>query len=173
MKILLVYYSLDGNTDFVAQTIARQTGADIIRVHQTKEPPEGFGRYLVGGREALSKRYVEIYSYRDLDPQDYDTIILGTPVWAGTFAPALKTYLKQHPFEQKDVYLFACSMSGNADGALQKLTKRLQTGNNDVRGSISFRNPLKYSNRTQVRAKNFAERITADAAQLSRRHSNK
>lgn len=161
MKLLLVYYSLDGNTDFVAQSIARETGADAVRLHQVKEPPEGFGRYLVGGREALSRHYVDIYSYRDLDPQDYDTIILGTPVWAGTYAPALRTYLKQHPFHDKGVYLFASSMSGNAGGALEKLTKFLRSEHNDVLGTASFKNPLRYSNRTQVRARNFAHKISA------------
>lgn len=161
MKTLLVYYSLDGNTDFAAQIIAKETGADTVRLHQVKEPPEGLGRYLVGGREALSRHYVEIYSYRDLDPQDYDTIILGTPVWAGTFAPALKTYLKQHPFHDKGVYLFASSMSGNAGGALEKLTKRVREEHNDVLGTAGFKNPLNYSNRTQVRARNFARKISA------------
>jgi flavodoxin len=159
VKTLLVYYSLDGNTDFVAQTIAKETGADTVRLHQVKEPPEGLGKYLIGGYEALSRHDVEIYSYRDLNPQDYDTIILGTPVWAGTYAPALRTYLNQHPFENKGVYLFAISMSGKARGALERLTKHLKTGHNDVLGAISFKNPLIYSNRSQVRARKFADKI--------------
>lgn len=160
LKILLVYYSLDGNTDFVAQAIAKETGADLVRLHQVKEPPEGLGKYLTGGREALSKRDVEIYSYRDFNPEDYDTIILGTPVWAGTYAPALRTYLNQHPFENKGVYLFASSMSGKAGGALGKLTRRLRAGHNDVLGMISFRNPLEYSNRSLTRARKFGRKIS-------------
>lgn len=159
MKILLVYYSLDGNTDFVAQTIAKETGADVVRLHQVKEPPEGLGKYLIGGQEALSRRDVEIYSYRDLNPQDYDTIILGTPVWAGTYAPALRTYLNRYPFENKGVYLFATSQSGRAKGALERLTKQLKKGQNDVLGVISFKDPLMYSNRSQLRARKFATKI--------------
>lgn len=160
MKILLVYYSFEGNTDFVAQSLARQIGADVVRIHQVKEPPTGFRKYVTGVRELLSGRDVAIYSYRELDPEEYDTIILGTPVWAGTYAPALRSYLKEHPFENKGVYLFATSMSGNAHGALEKLAGRVRENYNDVLGMSGFREPLKYSNRSQIQAKKFGRKIS-------------
>lgn len=38
---------------------------------------------------------------------DYDTIVLGTPVWWYTYAPAVKTFLDENDFSGKTVYAFA------------------------------------------------------------------
>lgn len=38
---------------------------------------------------------------------DYDTVILGTPVWWYTFAPAVKTFLAGNDLAGKTVYPFA------------------------------------------------------------------
>ncbi len=41
------------------------------------------------------------------DLSQYDTIILGTPVWWYTFAPAIKTFLHSTDLSGKTVYPFA------------------------------------------------------------------
>ncbi len=48
-------------------------------------------------------------SLRDMDklPSDYDTIIVGTPVWAGHYAPAIRSYLDKFDFSGKNVGFFA------------------------------------------------------------------
>ena len=38
---------------------------------------------------------------------DYDVIVLGTPVWWYTFAPAVKTFLESNDFSQKTIFPFA------------------------------------------------------------------
>ena len=52
MKILVVYYSLEGNTDYIAQMIARKCGAVLERLRPENEPPKNALRYIIGGREA-------------------------------------------------------------------------------------------------------------------------
>ncbi|MBE5911960.1 hypothetical protein [Pseudobutyrivibrio sp.] len=45
MKTLIVYYSHEGNTDFVAKKIAEKTGADTLRLVPAKKYPEkAFGK---------------------------------------------------------------------------------------------------------------------------------
>ena len=39
-------------------------------------------------------------------PGEYDCIILGTPVWAGTMASAIRTYITQHKAQFKNVAFF-------------------------------------------------------------------
>ena len=41
MKILIVYYSLEGNTKYVAEKIAEQTGADLLCLEPEKAYPTG------------------------------------------------------------------------------------------------------------------------------------
>ena len=37
MKTLIVYYSHEGNTDFVAKKIAEKTGADLLKLVPVKK----------------------------------------------------------------------------------------------------------------------------------------
>jgi len=39
MKTIIVYYSLEGNTDYAANKIASELGADILRIDPVKNYP--------------------------------------------------------------------------------------------------------------------------------------
>lgn len=162
MKALLVYYSLEGNTEFVSNMIHEATSCDTLRLEPVNEPPKGFGRFLEGGRQALTGEEPELIAY-DIDPADYDTIIIGTPIWAGTYAPAIRTFLKKHDLEGKNIYLFACSNSGNGEKALDKLTEILAK-KNTVFETLNLKAPLKYPNKALIQTKRFATKILGDEA---------
>lgn len=48
---------------------------------------------------------------------DYDTIIIGTPIWAGAYTPAIKTLLEDGMLKGKNIACFYCHDGGprNAD----------------------------------------------------------
>ena len=54
-------------------------------------------------------------------PTDYDLIIIGQPVWAGSPTPAIRTYLNKNDLSGKKVALF---FSDSSDQAVEK-TKAL------------------------------------------------
>ena len=114
MKILVVYYSLEGNTDYIAQMIARKCGAVLERLRPENEPPKNALRYIIGGREAIRNEKARLNT-TVYDPEAYDMIVVGSPVWAGRMTPAVREYLVSHPFEGKKTAIFACSASGKAD----------------------------------------------------------
>lgn len=100
-KILVVYYSLEGNTEFVAKEIGRCTGADLLRLVPEKEiPVSGFGKYFFGGKAALTHSLTHLNPF-DEKPEEYGTIVLAGPVWAGTYPPAIGTFLDEHRFSGK------------------------------------------------------------------------
>lgn len=108
MKALIVYYSLEGNTDLVARKIAEKIGADVIRLVPEKEIPTGnVKKFIWGGKSAVFGERPKLTNEK-IPVDEYDTVILGTPVWAGTFTPSLMTFFSQVKFTEKDVYLFAC-----------------------------------------------------------------
>lgn len=62
-------------------------------------------KYLRGGRQALMKTQPEIKEF-DKDLKTYNTIIIGTPVRAYTYTPAIRTFFKKANLKGKNIALF-------------------------------------------------------------------
>ena len=140
-KILFVYYSFEGNTEFAAQTAASATEMDVERLVPVKEPPKkGFGKFFWGGQSVMMHKTPALEPLR-FDAADYENIIIGFPVWAGSFPPAVATYVKDHKPEGKSCYIVACSAGGDAAKAIKKLTEALS--GNTVVDTLSLRDPAK------------------------------
>jgi len=104
MKILVIYYTRTGNTKFAAETIAAEIGADIEEVIDLKNR-QGRLNYLPAGRDAMQGKETEI-ALTKRTPTDYDLIVIGQPVWAGSPTPAIRTYLNKNDLSGKKVALF-------------------------------------------------------------------
>ena len=131
MKIALVYYSLEGNTAFAAEMIGQKLGVDIIRLKPVKEyPTEKIAKYFWAGKSASFQESPKLMPYA-FDINMYDVIILGTPIWAGTFAPPLRTFIRAQVWEGRKVALFACCSGGGTEKSFQQL-------HHETRGSIKL-----------------------------------
>ncbi len=126
MKAAVVYYSMSGNTDYTAQKIAEKLGADIIRIAPVKAYPEkGAKKFLAGGRSAVMGETPELVPYR-FDADGYDIVIIGTPVWAGTMAPPVKSFIRQNPaIASGRIAIFTCSSGTPGDKTIAKIMKAL------------------------------------------------
>lgn len=140
MKTLVVYYSLDGNTKFIAEAIASELGADILALRPKKEVPKNFLKFIWGGRQVMLAKKPELESL-DKPAGDYDLIILGTPVWVGTFAPPIRSFLAQSGLKGKKLALF-CTFGGNEGKTFTELRAGLE--GNEILSQIGFHQPLKY-----------------------------
>ena len=128
MKALIVYYSMSGNVKQVAESISKITGADLLALHPVKAyPDKGAKKYLWGGRSALmgSKPKLQPAIF---NADKYDTVIFGTPVWASSFAPPLRTFIEDNreALAGKKMSAFVCYMGSGDKRALSKLKKLLQ-----------------------------------------------
>jgi len=110
MKNLVVYYSRTGVTRSVADYIAESISCDIEEIIDMKDRsgPKG---YLVGGKDAATKKLTQIKETAK-DPAEYDVVIIGTPVWAFTMAPAIRTYIENNKGKFKNVAFF-CTEGGS------------------------------------------------------------
>ena len=110
-KAAVVFFSYHGNVRKVADEIAHLTGADLIEL---KIPGidglKGFMMYARLGFMASFKKKPRITGGRDLS--SYDTVILGTPVWAGTFSPALRSFLSRRSLYGLKVGAYFCHKGG-------------------------------------------------------------
>lgn len=135
-KSLIVYYSYRGNTESIAEMIQKETGADVVRI-QTAVPYTGSYNQVVNqGQEEVNRGYCPKINPVDVDWRQYDTIILGTPVWWYTFAPAMHTFLKSQDWNGKTVYPFATN--GGWIGHTFKDFKNLCKGA-DVKNGLNVR----------------------------------
>lgn len=129
MKVLIVYYSMSGNVKRTAERIAAKTGADLLQLHPVKAyPDKGAKKYLWGGRSALMGDTPKLQPYI-FDADKYDTVVFGTPVWASSVTPPLRTFIKENKekLKGKACAAFVCFMGGGDQKAFQKLKKALET----------------------------------------------
>lgn len=123
MKTAIIYYSLSGNAAYVADIVSKELTADVLSLQVKKEyPKSGFRKFYWGGKSAVMGEEPELMEY-DIDLNAYDLIILGTPVWAGTFTPPLRTFIKENRnvLKDKKIAVFACHSGGGAEKMLKKL----------------------------------------------------
>lgn len=152
-KILMVYYSLEGNTEFAAAEAAKYADIDLERLVPDKEPPkDGFGKFFWGGKSAVFKEESVLEPLKH-DVNAYDDIIIGYPIWAGTFPPAINAFLKKYPLSGKKISAVACSSGGNAKKSFEKLQKALSGC--EIVGTLSLVDPAKEKDKNAGLIKDF------------------
>ena len=128
MKALIVYYSMSGNVKQTAQQIAAATGADLLALHPVKAyPDKGAKKFLWGGKSALMGDKPKLQPYI-FDADRYDTIIFGSPVWASSFTPPVRSFIEENrdALNGKRFAAYVCYMGSGDKKALKKLAKLLE-----------------------------------------------
>jgi hypothetical protein len=110
-RVLVVYYSLTGNTARVARDLAARLDADIESV-QDKGHGTGFVGQLAAAFDAWRGAAATIEPLQ-CDPADYEMTLIGTPVWTGAMTPAIRAYLQRTSGKLGNVAFF--TTSGHTD----------------------------------------------------------
>lgn len=139
MERVLIYYSLDGHTHYLAEQAQKLLGCDVYRLQLAKEyPAKGFAKYYTAGRNTVL-RFPHTFKQPLPDLSRYDVVILATPIWAGRVCAPMYSYLKQAEFAHKDLYLIANCSGGDVSKCFSIIKKMKHDGH--VRGEGSFVNP--------------------------------
>ncbi len=127
MSILITWYSRTGRTTKAAETIrdalasAGVSDVELEELLDTKNRAGAAG-WMSGGRDATLKRVVPIEPVQS-DVATYDLVVIGTPVWAFTMAPAVRTFCTEHGSAAQRV-AFVATMGGSGDaGAYRDMEK--------------------------------------------------
>ena len=142
MKTAIVYFSLSGNTRLAAQELAKRLDADLIELTPEKAyPTGGLSKFLHGGKGALAGECPALKPYA-FDAAQYDRVILGSPVWAGTVAPPLRTFVRDcgAALEGKTLAFYLCC-SGGGGKAPEKFCQLL--GIDKPAAQMILRDPAK------------------------------
>ena len=156
MKTAVVFFSYDGNSAFAAQQIKTRLNADLVQLYLKDEKKRGkIASIFWGGGMAVTGKMPPLKPY-NFDPSSYDLIILGAPVWAGSPAPPLKTFLSQTPITGKKLALFVCH-GGGPGKSLEKF-KALVSGN-EIISTADFIEPRKNKEEVKRQIEEWAGKI--------------
>ena len=127
MKTAIVYYSMHGNVRYVAEKVAKETGADLIELIPKKAyPDKGMRQFIWGGSAVTFKKKPDLEPYA-FNASDYDLVIIGTPVWASNFVPPLRTFLEDNDLSGKKIAVIATSAGGNSAKCIEAVKEAVKT----------------------------------------------
>ena len=116
---LVIYYSRTGITQDVAMRIATACACDIEPIHDVRPRP-GWAGYLRSAHEALTRKTPPITPMAK-NPDDYELVILGTPVWVGRLSTPMRSYVQANAARFRQVAAF-CTMGGSgSDNVLDEI----------------------------------------------------
>ena len=144
MKSAVIYYSLTGNTSLVAKMIAERIEADIIKLKPEKEiPSTGASKYFWGGKSVMLNEKPKLLN-DNLNLEGYDTLIIGTPIWAGSITPPINTFLSENVIKDKRIFLFATHSPGTkTEKCFAKMKEKLTR--NRTNETVGFEDVKKMS----------------------------
>ena len=126
MKALVIYYTRTGVTKTAAEAIAKELKAAgheaVAEEIIDKKKRSGIIGWLKAGRDATMKYSTDIEPVK-ADAGAFDITVVGTPVWAWSMTPAIRTFLTARGAKMKKAAFF-CTMGGSGDkGTFEQMEK--------------------------------------------------
>lgn len=90
----------------IAKMVQKITGADIVQIETTVPYTGSYDDVVRQGQKEVQSGYQPEIKHLDIDIRKYDVIVIGTPTWWYTMAPAVLTFLHQQDWNGKTVVPF-------------------------------------------------------------------
>ena len=125
MKTLIVYFSAEsGTTARVARDAAASLGADVYEITPEKPYTAADLKYTNPlarcNREFMAKKDVPVV-WKIENFADYDTVLIGFPIWYGSAPLVVNTFCKGYDWTGKRVAVFATSGGSGIGRTAEKL----------------------------------------------------
>ncbi|WP_199172669.1 flavodoxin [Petrotoga sp. 9PWA.NaAc.5.4] len=122
-KILIAYFSWDGNTKTIAEKIQSQKGGDLFEVRTAKPYSSNYQTVLrEAKREQQEGMKPELITHVE-NMDEYDIIILGYPNWWGTIPMPIVSFLEEYDFSGKTILPFCSHGGGELGRSVSDITK--------------------------------------------------
>lgn len=133
-KVLVVYFSATNNTRNVAEKIGENLDADLFEIEPANEyTSEDLDWTNENSRVSkehndASLRNVELKNTNVDNWDNYDTVLIGYPIWWGIAAWPVDTFVKNNDFTGKTVIPFCTSASSGLGESGKLLEEEAGTG---------------------------------------------
>ena len=122
-KVLVAYFSWSGNTQHVAEYIARQTVGTLFRIEPAKAYPIEYTPCTEVAKEEKEQNARPAIKNKVENWDSYDTIFIGCPVWWWTAPTIINTFAESYDFKGKTVIPFCTYASTYRDETLAKIAE--------------------------------------------------
>ncbi len=124
--MLITYYSRTGNTREIANQIHERVGGEIIEL-QTVEPyPEDYEAVKKQAMQELNSGFKPALKTKVKEIGSYDVIFVGTPIWWGTIAAPVKSFLSEYELSGKTIVPFITHAGSGLGRSVTDISKLCQ-----------------------------------------------
>ena len=120
-KMLVLYYSQTSNTKLVADEIANRLNADIEEIVAVNPYDGSFTETIERCLQERNEGVTPEIQPVKADIASYDVIFIGYPIWFGTYAPPVITFLKNVDLGGKKIVPFCTYGSGGLESSVKDL----------------------------------------------------
>lgn len=129
MKTLITYFSAQGKTKSIAEAVANECGIDTFEIVPVEPYTAADIKYINPlarcNKEKLGNKDVPVAgTIENFD--EYDTILIGFPIWYGGAPNVINTFCKGYDFTGKKVVAFATSAASPIGKTAEKLSEFVQ-----------------------------------------------
>lgn len=106
-KKIIIYFSYTGNTRKIANMIKDKLKCDILELKPVIPYSDDYQKVVDEEQNLEGSNHKPQIEDINLNLDDYETIILGTPVWWYREAPVIRTFLSSYDLSGKKIIPFA------------------------------------------------------------------
>lgn len=124
-KVLVAYFSASGVTKKVAEKIAAAANGDLFQIEPaiaySEEDLNWMNKNSRSSLEMSDKDFRPAMIKKELNLSEYDSILLGFPIWWYVAPTIINTFLESYDFSGKKITLFATSGGSGFGNTVQEL----------------------------------------------------
>lgn len=132
-RIAIVYFSepetespasVQGATQYIAQTIQERTCGDLFRITPKESYPIQHTALVAQAKVEVTAGARPAVQPVNADWSKYDTIFIGYPIWWGDLPRPVYTFLESQDFSGKHIVLFSTHGGSGLAGTVETITTK-------------------------------------------------
>jgi flavodoxin len=122
-NVLIVYFSTTGTTKSAAKKIQKETNGTLIRLQPQKAYTKNYSKLLNVAMDEQESDLRPALATTIKNIKQYDTILLGFPIWHGKEPMLVRTFLEKHNVSGKTILPFCTSGGSGISGSMSGIRK--------------------------------------------------
>ncbi len=107
MKTIIIYFGYGNHTRMIAERVKNELKCDILEIEPEIPYSTDYQKVVNETEDNLESKKTPKIKDIGINLDEYDKIILGTPVWWYTITPPIRTFLTKYDLSQKIVIPYA------------------------------------------------------------------